>query len=83
MTEMSPAEAIFFAALAKADPAERAAYLDEACGGDDDLRRCVDRLLAAYPKAGATAVRTRSTSQNPARARATPTTMILIRWRWT
>src|SRR5262249_2722204 len=39
-------------ALAKADPAERLAYLNEACGGDGDLRRRVDRLLAAYPKAG-------------------------------
>src|SRR5262245_58506507 len=51
-TELSPVEAIFFAALEKADPAERAAYLDVACGGDGDLRRCVDRLLAAHPKVG-------------------------------
>src|SRR5262245_61968934 len=49
---MSPAEAIFFAALAKADPAERAAYLNEACGADTDLRRQVDRLLAAHPQVG-------------------------------
>src|SRR5262245_16971381 len=49
---MSPAEAIFFAALEKAEPAERAAYLDEACGGDGDLRRRVDRRLAAHPKVG-------------------------------
>ena len=49
---MSPAETVFFAALAKVDPAERAAYLDEACGGDSDLRRCVDRLLAAHPQVG-------------------------------
>ena len=52
MTEMSPAETVFFAALAKVDPAERAAYLDEACGADTDLRRCVDRLLAAHPQVG-------------------------------
>jgi WD40 repeat protein/tRNA A-37 threonylcarbamoyl transferase component Bud32 len=52
VTEISPAEAIFFAALAKADPAERTAYLDAACGGDAELRRCVDRLLAAHPKVG-------------------------------
>jgi WD40 repeat protein/serine/threonine protein kinase/tetratricopeptide (TPR) repeat protein len=49
---MSPAETVFFAALAKVDPAERAAYLDEACGSDADLRRRVDRLLAAYPLVG-------------------------------
>src|SRR5215468_11041070 len=52
VTEMSPAEAVFFAALAKADPAERAAYLNEACGADADLRRQVDRLLAAHPQVG-------------------------------
>src|SRR5262245_48122544 len=52
MTEISPAEAIFFAALEKVDPAERAAYLDEACGGDLDLRRRVDWLLAAHPGIG-------------------------------
>src|SRR5262245_28226479 len=49
---MTPAEAVFFAALAKADPAERAAYLNEACGADSDLRRQVDRLLAAHPQVG-------------------------------
>src|SRR5262245_66370691 len=52
MTEMSPAEAVFFAALAKEDPAERAAYLNEACGADTELRRQVDRLLAAHPQVG-------------------------------
>src|SRR5436190_23900986 len=49
---MSPAETVFFAALAKGDPAERAAYLNEACGADDELRRRVDRLLAAHPQVG-------------------------------
>ncbi len=52
MTEMSPAESVFFAALAKDDPVERAAYLNEACGADADLRRQVDRLLAAHPQVG-------------------------------
>ena len=52
MTEMSPAETVFFAALAKGDPVERAAYLNEACGADADLRRQVDRLLAAHPQVG-------------------------------
>jgi eukaryotic-like serine/threonine-protein kinase len=31
---------------------ERAAYLDEACGGDAELRREVDQLLADYEAAG-------------------------------
>ena len=52
MTDMSPAEAIFFAALEKTTPEQRAAYLDEACGNDADLRRRVDRLLAAHPQVG-------------------------------
>jgi serine/threonine protein kinase/WD40 repeat protein len=52
VTEVSAAEAVFFAALAKVDPAERAAYLNEACGTDADLRRQVDRLLAAHPQVG-------------------------------
>jgi tRNA A-37 threonylcarbamoyl transferase component Bud32 len=37
-------QAIFLAALDK-DPAERAAFLDEACAGDDTLRRSVETLL--------------------------------------
>src|SRR5215831_7742847 len=48
----SSAESIFFAALEKASPAERAAYLDEACHGDSDLRRRVERLLEAHPQVG-------------------------------
>src|SRR5215468_10309047 len=48
----SSAESIFFAALEKASPAERAAYLDEACQGDADLRRRVERLLEAHPQVG-------------------------------
>jgi tetratricopeptide (TPR) repeat protein len=49
---MSAAETVFFAALAKGDAAERAAYLNEACGADTELRRQVDRLLAAHPHVG-------------------------------
>src|SRR5436309_4237288 len=52
VTDVSPAEAVFFAALAKVDPAERAAYLNEACGADVELRGRVDRLLEAYPQVG-------------------------------
>ena len=51
MSTPSPVEAIFFAALEK-DESQRAAYLDEACAGDPDLRRRVERLLAAHPRVG-------------------------------
>ena len=52
MTKQSPAEALFFAALEKGTPEERAAYLDAACGDDSDLRRRVERLLTAQPQVG-------------------------------
>src|SRR5437667_10451185 len=52
MTNRSPAEVIFFAALEKAAPAERAAYLEEACAGNEALRRRVEALLAAHPQVG-------------------------------
>jgi WD40 repeat protein len=39
---------IFIEALQKDAPAERAAYLDSACGGDDELRGRVDGLLAEH-----------------------------------
>jgi eukaryotic-like serine/threonine-protein kinase len=43
---------IFFEALERGSPEERAAYLDEACGADPDLRRRIERLLAAHPEVG-------------------------------
>jgi len=52
MSEMSPAEEVFFAALEKATPAERAAYLDEACASQPALRARVKKLLAAHPRVG-------------------------------
>ena len=52
MTEISPAEQLFFAALELASPADRAVYLDRACGGDAALRDRVERMLAAHPKVG-------------------------------
>jgi WD40 repeat protein/tRNA A-37 threonylcarbamoyl transferase component Bud32 len=52
MTDMTPAEAIFFAALEKTTPEDRAAYLDQACAGNADLRRRVERQLAAHEKVG-------------------------------
>jgi eukaryotic-like serine/threonine-protein kinase len=43
---------LFVAALEKDGPAERAAYLAEACGQDADLRRRVERLLQLHDDAG-------------------------------
>jgi serine/threonine protein kinase len=45
-------KAIFLAAVAKATPAERSAYLDEACAGDAVMRKRVDALLQAYDAPG-------------------------------
>jgi serine/threonine protein kinase len=41
-------ESIFTNALARTDPAERRAYLDEVCGEDSTLRRDVEALLALH-----------------------------------
>ncbi len=43
---------LFLAALQIADPHERAAWLDHACGGDAVLRQRIDVLLQALDKAG-------------------------------
>jgi serine/threonine protein kinase len=43
---------LFIAALERDDPAERDAYLGQACGGDVDLRRRVERLLRLHGQAG-------------------------------
>ncbi|MHC5537440.1 serine/threonine-protein kinase, partial [Singulisphaera rosea] len=43
-------EEIFFAALDRRDLDARADYLNQTCGLDTDLRRHVDRLLAADPR---------------------------------
>ncbi len=51
MTEMSPAEAIFFGAAAL-PTLERAAYLARVCAGRDDLRQRVEQMLAAQPLVG-------------------------------
>jgi serine/threonine protein kinase len=44
-------EAIFQAALARADAAERAAFLDEACSGKPALRQRVEALLRSHAAA--------------------------------
>ena len=51
MNTLNVVESIFFAALEKETPEARAAYLGEACNGDANLRRCVERLLSAHPRA--------------------------------
>src|SRR5262245_15182401 len=43
---------IFLEALKKPSPGERAAFLEQACGGNDELRRSVELLLRAHDKAG-------------------------------
>jgi eukaryotic-like serine/threonine-protein kinase len=46
------AEDIFAEALRLTNAAERAAYLDRACGGNQTLRQEVESLLSAYAEAG-------------------------------
>jgi serine/threonine protein kinase len=43
---------IFFEALDRTDPTERAAYLVKACSGDPDLRNRVEALLRSHAVAG-------------------------------
>src|SRR5438445_6221263 len=43
---------IFIAALQKEDPAQRRAYLDEACAGQPELRQQVEKLLRLHEGAG-------------------------------
>ena len=43
---------LFLAAVEMTDPTARAAYLDEACGGDAVLRRRLDVLLQEHAKPG-------------------------------
>src|SRR4051812_48315368 len=45
-------EAIFAEAVTKGSPSARADYLNQACAGRAELRRVVDRLLAAHDRAG-------------------------------
>src|SRR5262245_54946030 len=52
MNDPSPLETIFFAALEKGSADARAAYLGEVCGGDQDLRRRVEKMLVAQALGG-------------------------------
>ena len=51
MNTLNVVESIFIAALERETPEARAVYLGEACNGDANLRRCVDRLLNSHFKA--------------------------------
>src|SRR3954447_18468775 len=51
MADPTRIEQVFLDALNKAD-ADRPAFVAEACGADSDLRREVERLLAAQPRVG-------------------------------
>ncbi len=48
VTQMQNEETIFEAAIQKPNPAERAAYLEGACGGDRELRQRVEALVRAH-----------------------------------
>ena len=48
MNEKPSLDAILQAALDISDPPARAAYLDEACGDNENLRREINSLLAAH-----------------------------------
>ncbi|HLJ94529.1 MAG TPA: serine/threonine-protein kinase, partial [Gemmataceae bacterium] len=50
MNNLAAVESIFFAALDKRSAEERAAYLEQACGPDLELRSRVERMLKAHPK---------------------------------
>ncbi len=52
MDKCSEAELVFSEALSKTSAADRAAFLDEACGDDITKRRHVERLLAACAEMG-------------------------------
>jgi serine/threonine protein kinase/tetratricopeptide (TPR) repeat protein len=52
MIDFTAVESIFFAVLDKPPGPERAAFLKEACGDAVELRRHVERMLAAHPQAG-------------------------------
>ncbi len=69
MINPAQVEAIFFAALEKTSAAERADYLDQACGGDAALRDRVQKLLDTHPQAKNFLARTRRRSRSVQLAR--------------
>jgi eukaryotic-like serine/threonine-protein kinase len=51
MIDYTAVESVFFTALDKPAGPERAAFLDEACGDNAEMRRHVERMLDAHPQA--------------------------------
>src|SRR5262249_27979031 len=49
--ELQRVKQVFLAAVEKSDRAARVAYLNEACAGDDELRRQVEALLVQHEQA--------------------------------
>jgi predicted ATPase/serine/threonine protein kinase len=58
-----------FLAACECDPADRAAYLDDACGGDDALRGEVEALLARHMPTGTSPEKTTLTLDESRRTR--------------
>src|SRR6266481_3943530 len=52
MSDTEQREEVVFEAALKLSADQRAAYLDQTCGGDADLRRRVEVLLGAFERAG-------------------------------
>ena len=52
MSTSNKEESIFLEAVEIIEPSERLAYLSRACESDDELRRRVDRLIAAHERDG-------------------------------
>src|SRR5438309_6782303 len=52
MNELEQPEEVVFEAALRLTGHQRAAYLDQTCGGDTELRRRVDALLGAFERAG-------------------------------
>jgi tetratricopeptide (TPR) repeat protein len=75
-------KALFLAAAEKV-PAERAAFLDEACGSDAELRRRVEQLLDAHDEPGSQPLRPRQTPDEapPAEPAETVGTIIAGRYK--
>jgi serine/threonine protein kinase len=72
-------EEVFFGAMERESPEARAAYLDEVCASDPDLRRRVERLLDLQPKVGsflASPAAGQTLTLAPAQAIAGPGTVI-------
>jgi serine/threonine protein kinase/Flp pilus assembly protein TadD len=61
-------ETIFIEALDKEDPAERAAFLDQACAGDPALRERIEKLLLRHEETGGPLDAAPPTVDDPLRA---------------